>query len=652
MPETSIIIRTFNEAKHLNTLFDAIERQSYRDFETIVIDSGSFDGTRQIADARADQVLRIAKHDFTFGFSLNAGIRAAKGEIAAIVSAHTIPGDKNWLEDLTAPLRTTDDVAMTYGRQYGGPASKFGEAEDFERLFGTKPRTETQSRFRVNNANSAIRRDLWMQYPFDEALTGLEDIDWARHWMNEGWHVFYIPTAGILHIHEESWRQVRNRFYREAVAWRRMNLMGRRHVPGEVVKEVSRTVVDMARAITGGDNPVSARLRWDQRMREIIYYRSNKLAGTMRGLIESHPLETRESQEKLMFEASADAVVISAPGKASLQTIDLPEPKPGEALIQVAYTAICATDHEIFDGSLGYYKNGMASYPITPGHEFSGIVVGVGPNVRAVKKGDKVVAECIQSCGQCGECLDGNTIGCPDRSELGVLGRDGAYASYVTVPAQFLHKLPVDMPLQNAALVEPTAVCLKALRRLRPILNARVNGANSPKCAIIGAGPLGHLFAKILSHEGIEVTAFDRNPKRLALLEDSGLKAGKNLSELSKFSFIVEITGDPDVLSAAFHACPANSTLLLLGLPYGEKPFSFETIAAYDKTVVGSVGSTAEDFEEAVKLLPKLDVDPFLHSVYPLKDFRDAWSKSLSGDALKVMLSPNTAIHSVDAAKS
>ncbi|TAN64329.1 MAG: glycosyltransferase, partial [Magnetospirillum sp.] len=76
VPETSVVIRCFNEQKYLPGLFDALDRQSYRDFEVIIVDSGSFDRTRDIAEARAHKVLRISSHDFTFGYSLNTGIRA------------------------------------------------------------------------------------------------------------------------------------------------------------------------------------------------------------------------------------------------------------------------------------------------------------------------------------------------------------------------------------------------------------------------------------------------------------------------------------------------------------------------------------------------------------------------------------------------
>src|SRR5690242_11290652 len=105
MSETSIIIRTYNEEKHLPALFRRIAEQEYRDFETIVVDSGSIDRTRDIAAASADRLVSIRKHDFTFGYSLNEGIRNSSGRFIAIISAHALPVDSAWLENLVEPLR-------------------------------------------------------------------------------------------------------------------------------------------------------------------------------------------------------------------------------------------------------------------------------------------------------------------------------------------------------------------------------------------------------------------------------------------------------------------------------------------------------------------------------------------------------------------
>ena len=637
--ETSIIVRTFNEEKHLGNLFDGFDRQTYRDFEVIVVDSGSFDRTRDIAAERADRLLRINSHDFTFGYSLNQGIREARGTFVVIVSAHTVPEKDTWLETLIAPLRDAD-TAMSYGRHLGVACSKFGEVEDFERIFGPTPRTETPDRFAVNNANSAIRKELWDQEPFDEILTGLEDIAWAKHWMGKGKRVVYQPDAALYHIHEESWRQIRHRFYREAVAARRIGIKSRGTFAGEIYADTLRTAADLTRAVFSNANPVAERLTLGQQLREILYYRTNKVLGTAKGLLAAHPLETKREQEAIMFDRSTEAVVISGPGKASLETVEVPEVKPGEALIRVAHVGICATDLEIYNGSLGYYSNGMAEYPIVPGHEFSGHVAAIGQNVTGLEEHDPVVVECIQSCGTCEECRSSNFIGCAERTELGVLGRDGAYSGYVVAPAKFVHKIPAGMDLRAAALCEPLAVVLKGLRRL--FATPAANGGNEKRCAVLGAGPLGHMCALALAHQGHEVWAFDRNPKRLALFGDTPVKAARDLDSLKQFNIIVEITGDPVVLDRALHESPANAALLLLGLPYGKRAFSFETVAAYDKTVIGSVGSTAEDFQDAIAMLPKLNLEPYFQCPMALEDFKDAWKQSQAGEVLKVILAMDT----------
>ncbi len=634
MPETSIIVRAFNEEKHLPALLDAIESQRYRDFEVILVDSGSLDRTRDIAEDRGIRVIRISSHDFTFGFSLNVGIKAAQGELIAIVSAHTIPVNEYWLQNLITPLQN-EDVAMTYGRQLGVFGSKFSEAEDFEYTFGEKAREDTLRKIEANNACSAIRKSLWSQKNFNPVLTGLEDADWAAHWLGHGKRVVYVPNAAIRHIHEESWAQVRRRYFREAVARRRMGRLGRRHIPWEISRETRRLIQDWGKSFRPGGNPVAQRLSIPGRLLDSTLFRWHKTGGTIRGLLTVNPLETQDAREEVFFERTNRAVVIQEPGKAQLESLTLPMLKPGDALIRVEHVAICATDLDILEGRLGYYQNGTAEYPIVPGHEFSGRIVDLGKHGGNLKEGDPVVVECIQSCGTCNECRADNPIGCSDRTELGVMKKNGAYAQYVTVPARFVHRLPENLALDKAALAEPVAVILKGLGRLQVYLISRTVPW---RVGVLGAGPLGHICARILAHKGYDVTAYDRNRSRLELFAGTGIKTSADLEGLDDFDALIEITGDPDVLDTALHRSRANAVLLLLGLPYGKRQFSFEAIAAYDKTIVGSVGSTAADFKAAIKLLPELNLDEHLKCKLPLDAFEEGWRLARHGEALKVIL--------------
>src|SRR3989442_8304528 len=163
------------------------------------------------------------------------GTQTGGSRFVAIVSAHAMPADSSWLGNLVEPLRDLH-TAMVYGGQQGVAQSKFGEFLDFTRTFGSKREVLKPPKFLANNANSAIRRDLWTGYAFDETLPGLEDVDWAKHCLEEGYHVVYEPSASIYHIHDETWNQARHRYYREGQAARWIGITPRRDLPREIFK--------------------------------------------------------------------------------------------------------------------------------------------------------------------------------------------------------------------------------------------------------------------------------------------------------------------------------------------------------------------------------------------------------------------------------
>ena len=343
-------------------------------------------------------------------------------------------------------------------------------------------------------------------------------------------------------------------------------------------------------------------------------------------------------QDSTLSNQTCKAVVIHGPGKASLDEIAIPQIEPEDVLIKVAYEAICATDIEILDGILGYYKSGLAKYPIIPGHEFSGRITQVGADAGNFQESDAVVAECIQSCGECKECRKGNFIACNQRKELGVIGLNGGYAEYVVVPGRFVHKLPRELSLKKACLCELMAVVLKGIKRLE---RTSRQGQHSINCAVVGVGPFGHLCALILSRRGYRVTVFDRNPLRRTYFEGTSIKTGESLDELADFEVLVEVTGDPESLDRMLHNSSAGTTLLLLGLPYSRREFSFESIVAYDKTIIGSVGSSAEDFEDATYILPQLELHHFTETVLSLDKFEKGWNIVRQGQKLKILLEVN-----------
>lgn len=216
----SIIFRSLNEEKWLGAAIDACRKQRVEglDTEIILVDSGSTDRTLEIARAAGVRVVYIKKHDFTFGRSLNYGCEAACGDYLVFISAHCIPCTERWVDTLIAPLRRRE-ADYVYGRQVGHEVTRFSEHQVFAQYF---PDTDKlpQPDFFCNNANAAIRKETWAKHRFDESVTGLEDMVLAKAIMKDGGRVGYVADAPVTHIHEENLRQIRRRYYREALTLR------------------------------------------------------------------------------------------------------------------------------------------------------------------------------------------------------------------------------------------------------------------------------------------------------------------------------------------------------------------------------------------------------------------------------------------------
>ncbi len=216
----SIIIRAYNEEKYIGRLLEGIQRQTLKDVEIILVDSGSTDSTVSIAESHGARVVRIPSAEFTFGRSLNYGIKEAKREFIVIVSAHVYPVYPDWLETLLHPFQD-ERVAVAYGKQRGPEFAKFSEQQIFHQWYPdfSKPNQETAF---CNNANAAIRKSLWEENNYDETLTGLEDLAWAKWAKERGHSIAYVAEAEIIHVHNETPRGVFNRYRREAMALRKI----------------------------------------------------------------------------------------------------------------------------------------------------------------------------------------------------------------------------------------------------------------------------------------------------------------------------------------------------------------------------------------------------------------------------------------------
>jgi glycosyltransferase involved in cell wall biosynthesis len=188
--------------------------------EIILVDSGSTDRTVSVAQAFAVRIVRIPSVEFTFGRSLNFGVHAATREFIVITSAHVYPVYPDWLESLLHPFEN-DNVGLTYGKQRGPTTAMFSEQQIFHQWYPDVSIARQQTAF-CNNANAAIRKSLWHQNPYDETLTGLEDLAWAKWAKEQGYAIAYAAEAEVIHVHNETPHGVFNRYRREAMAFKRI----------------------------------------------------------------------------------------------------------------------------------------------------------------------------------------------------------------------------------------------------------------------------------------------------------------------------------------------------------------------------------------------------------------------------------------------
>ena len=220
MVKCSIVIRCYNEEKHIEKLLRGILNQTINDLEIIVVDSGSTDATVTIASRYPVQIISIKPEEFSFGRALNIGIQAAQGEFIVAASAHVYPVYQDWLEHLLAPF-TDPKIALVYGKQQGNEVTKYSEHQVFATWFPEQSNWDQPYPF-CNNANAAIRRSIWQALPYDEQLTGLEDLDWAKRAMTFGYKIAYAADAAIVHVHNEPPERIYNRYRREAIALKRI----------------------------------------------------------------------------------------------------------------------------------------------------------------------------------------------------------------------------------------------------------------------------------------------------------------------------------------------------------------------------------------------------------------------------------------------
>lgn len=243
----SAVIRALNEGKHLGRLLKGFEQQTVKPDEIILVDSGSTDDTVTIAEAAGCTIVHIDKSEFSFGRALNRGCAAASGDILLFASAHVYPVYNTYIEHIVSAF-DRDGVAIAYGRQVGDERTKFSESRVMLQWFPNQNIWDQGHPF-SNNANAAVLKSVWKESPYDETLTGLEDLAFAKKALDRGYKIAYVADAPVVHVHEETWSTIRNRYRREAMAYARIVEESKMSLPRAVWLALSNIAGDYRDAI-------------------------------------------------------------------------------------------------------------------------------------------------------------------------------------------------------------------------------------------------------------------------------------------------------------------------------------------------------------------------------------------------------------------
>ena len=307
-----------------------------------------------------------------------------------------------------------------------------------------------------------------------------------------------------------------------------------------------------------------------------------------------------------------------ADGTTSL--VDVAAPRAdGEARVRVVLSGICSTDLEI--------ARGYAGFRGTIGHEFVGVVEDPGGGGLAA--GQRVVGEINAGCGACALCREGDPRHCPDRTVLGIVGRDGAHADLLRLPARNLLPVPAAIPDEHAVFVEPLAAACGVLERCPLEPGARV--------AILGDGKLGLLCAMALAELRPLLVGKHLERRRLAGdIETASIDDARRRGR--SFDVAIDATGHPGGFALALDLLRPQGTLVLKSTFHGGTPIDAARIVVDEIRVIGS---RCGRFAPALDLLERqaVDVGRLVDDVVSLDRAEEAMRRAARPGVLKLLLS-------------
>ena len=336
------------------------------------------------------------------------------------------------------------------------------------------------------------------------------------------------------------------------------------------------------------------------------------------------------------------AAVYEGDQSVAVRTLPVPDPGPGQVLIEVSHCGICGSD-------LHFVVEGWAARPgSVHGHEYSGVVAAIGPDVHGWAVGDRVVGGPGRGCGACRLCTDGLPHLCLNRDRPGEAPYQGAFATYKRLDAGSLFRIPDGLDLRAAALSEPVAVALRGVHRSHARPGDRV--------LVTGAGPIGLLTVAVLRAEGIDdITVSEPGPLRRQKALDVGAAEAITPEELTippsptplverPFRAAIDCSGRADAMVAALANLDRQGVLVLSGTGMVRPQLDHLRIILHELVVTGSLEYSRVEFQEAIDVLAsgRLPVARLVEpDDVPLSAVADAMLRLAGGElAGKVMVVP------------
>ena len=334
------------------------------------------------------------------------------------------------------------------------------------------------------------------------------------------------------------------------------------------------------------------------------------------------------------------AIVQTGPRSVETQEREAPTPASGEVLLRVQSAGLCGSDAHAFQYEGGYEWIPM---PRIMGHEYSATVAEVGEDVEGLSKGDHVVEEPIHDCGNCFQCKNGQPNVCQNFSITG-MHRDGAYAEYVAVDHQHLHAVPESIPLDHAAITEPTSIATRAVFD---------QSETTPGDTVLveGPGPIGVLTAAVADSMGanVLVSGLDQDTAyRLPLVEKLGIETvnaqEQDLADVVEsftdgigIDIVFDTTGHRSgVMTAADHVRKGGQ-IVVVGLPGEESDLFMTPLVRGEVDLNTSYGSTWRNFEQALRLMAdgEIAIGDIIDDSYTVDDPTEAFDAFLSSETCK-----------------